>query len=132
MRGLQKPNIPALVNRFNREDGAVTFSVDSVKRQFQFFLNDSTIEIEMNLCGGDIVKFWCHLYKNEEDEYKELSSLALLLLSISPTSVLCERGFSIMNYVYRSVMTQENLNACLAIGMLSQSVQSFPFYSFLK
>ena len=76
MRNLQKPDLPALVNRFSQEDGAVTFSVDSVKRQF----NDSTVEMEMNLCGGDIVKFWCHLYKYEGDEYKELSSLALLLL----------------------------------------------------
>ena len=135
MRGLQKPDIPALVNRFNQENGAVTLFVHSVKRQFPSYLNDSTIEMEMNHCGGDIVKFWCHLYKNEEDEYKELSSLALLLLSISPTSVLCERGFSIMNYVkndYRLVMTQENLNACLAIGMSSHSMQSFPFHSFLK
>ena len=106
-----------------------------MKRQFNFFLNDSTVEMEMNLCGGDIVKFWCHLYKYEGDEYKELPSLTLLLLSISPTSVLCERGFLIMNYIkndYRSVMTQENLNACLAIGMSSHSVQSFPFHSFLK
>ena len=119
MRNLQKPDIPALVNRFSQDSGAVTFSVDTVKT-VSIFLNDSTVDIEMNLCGGDIVKFWCHLYKNEEDEYKELSSLALLLLSISPTSVLCERGFSTMNYIknnYRSVMVQDNLNACLAIGL---------------
>ena len=85
--------------------------------------------MEFNLCGGDIVKFWWHLCNNKGDEYKELSSLALLLLSIS-----CERGFSIMNYAkneYRSVLTQENLNACLAVCMCSLSVQTFPFHMFL-
>ena len=30
------------------------------------------------------------------EEYKELSSLALHLLVISPTSVICERGFSVI------------------------------------
>ena len=114
MHCLQTPDISALVQRFSQDDGPVTYSIGSVKRQFQFFTNDSTIDMEFNLCGGDVVKFWCHLYRNEGDEYKELSCLALLLSSISPTSVLCERGFSIMNYVkneYRSVLTQENLNA---------------------
>lgn len=129
-RCLQTPDIPALVQRFSHNNGPVSFSVEVVSRQFQFFKNDSTMDMEFNLCGGDIAKFWCHLYKNEEEEYRQLSSLALLLLSISPTSVLCERGFSIMNYVkneYRSVLTQENLNACLAISMCSHSVHTFPF-----
>ena len=92
MQCLQTPDIPALVQRFSKDNGPVTSSVESVKRQFQFFTNDSTMDMEFNLCGGDIVKFWCYLYNNEGDEYKELCSLALLLLSISPTSVLCERG----------------------------------------
>ena len=82
MRCLQTPDIPALVQRFSQDNGPVTFSIESVKRQFQFFTNDSTMDMEFILCGGDIVKFWCHLYNNEGDEYKELSSLALLLLSI--------------------------------------------------
>lgn len=72
------------------------------------------MDLKFNLCGGDIVKFWCHLYKNEGDEYRELSSLALLLLSIFPTSVLCERGMNYVKNEYRSVMT---LNACLSIIM---------------
>ena len=94
-----------------------------MKRQFQFFTNDPTMDMEFNLCNGGIAKFWCHLYKNEADEYKELSSLALLLLSISPTSVLCEKGF----HDCRS----DNLNACLAISMCSHSVNTFPFHKFL-
>ena len=82
----------------------------------------------------DPVVFWCQLY--EEGDYKEL---ALLLLSISPTSVLCERGFSTMracmNYVkneFRSLLTQENLNACMSLGMTSHSVHTFPFHTFFK
>ena len=92
MQCLQTPDIPALVQRFSQDNGPVTFSIESVKRQCQFFTNDSTMDKEFNFCGGDIVKFLYHLYSNEGDEYKELSSLALLLLSISPTSLLCERG----------------------------------------
>ena len=82
----------------------------------------------------DPVVFWCQLY--EEGDYKEL---ALLLLSISPTTVLCERGFSTMracmNYVkneFRSLLTQENLNACMSLGMTSHSVHTFPFHTFFK
>ena len=69
------------MNRFSQEDGEVTFSVDSVKRQFNFFLNDSTVEMEMILCGGDIVKFWCHLYKYEGDEYKAICTFFSCLTS---------------------------------------------------
>ena len=71
------------------------------------------------------VKFWCELF--DGDEYKELASLGLLLLSISPTSVICERGFSVMNYVknqYRSVLT----HACMVISMTNQTVTNFPFF----
>ena len=42
------------------------------------------------------------------EEYSELAKLALLLLSISPDSVACERGFSCMNFIkneYRSRLT---------------------------
>ena len=100
--------------------------------QFNLFKNDGTVEVQFNLCNEDTVKFWCELFNG--DEYEELASLSLLLLSISPTSVICERGFSVMNYVknqYRSVLTQDNLNACMAISMTNQTVTDFPFNSFL-
>ena len=91
--------------------------------QFNLFKNDGTVEVQFNLCNEDTVKFWCELFNG--DEYEELASLSLLLLSISPTSVICERGFSVMNYVknqYQSVLTQDNLNACMAISMTNHTV----------
>ena len=53
MRCLQTPDIPALVQRFSQDDGPVTFSIDSVKKQFQFITK--TPQLTWNLCGGDIV-----------------------------------------------------------------------------
>lgn len=90
------------------------------------YQNDSTLDFQYQLAQNDLVKFWSELHK----DYKELSSLALLLLIISPTSVICERGFSVMNYVkheFRSVLTQENFNACMALAMTEHTVDSFPF-----
>ena len=78
------------------------------------------------------MKFWCELYRG--DEYKELATVALLLLVISPTSVICERGFSIMNYIknkYRSTLTQQSLNASMAIAMTDYTVDTFPFRKLL-
>ena len=96
------------------------------------YKNDTTVDVEFNLHNEDTVKFWCLLF--DGDECKELASLGLLLLSISPTSVICERGFSVMNYVknqYRSVLSQENLNACMAISMTAQTVNNFSFNRYL-
>ena len=70
MRNMQQPDFSVLVCRYSRDEGLITFS----------------IKIQFNVLF-------------EGDEYKELASLAMLLLSISPTSVICERGFSVMNYV---------------------------------
>ena len=53
----------------------------------------------------------------------------------APTSVICERGFSVMNYVkneYRSRLTQENLNATVAIAMADYTVGTFPFQKLLS
>ena len=74
------------------------------------------------------MKFWCQLHSGRN--YKELSSLALILLAICPTSVLYERHLSIMNYIrdeYRSLLMHENLNACMAIAMTQHSVDTLPF-----
>ena len=79
------------------------------------------------------MKFWCQLYK--EEDYKELASLAFKLLVISPTSIIYERGFSVMNYVkneFRSLLTQTNLNACIAVAMTEETVETFPFLSLLN
>ena len=104
-----------------------------LKAQMRTYQNDSTLDFQYHLAENDLVKFWCELHKGEE--YKELSSLALLLLIISPTSVLCERGFSAMNHVkneFRTLLTQENLNACMAIAMTEHTLVSFPFSELLK
>ena len=89
---------------------------------------DTSLDFTYEVSNKDHVKFWCELY--EADKYKELATLAILLLSISPTSVICERRFSSMNYIkneFRSVMTQENLNACMAISLCKYKVDTFPF-----
>ena len=130
MKNMQQPDFLALMQRFSRDEGPITFSIDAIKMQYNVF---STVDVQFNLQNEDPVKFWCFLFE-EGDEYRELASLGLLLLSISPTSVICERGFSVMNYVknqYRSVLSQENLNACMAIAMTSHSITNFPFDGFL-
>ena len=132
LRNMQQPDFSALVDRFNHDEGPITFSIDTIRMQYSLFKNDGTLDVQFSLCKDDTVKFWCLLY--DGDEYRELASLALFLLSISPTSVICERGFSVMNYVknhYYSVLSQENLNACMAISMTSQTVRDFPFNQFL-
>ena len=73
------------------------------------YCNDSSLDFAYEVCSKDHVRFWCELY--EAEDYRALASLAIL---ISPTSVICECGFSSMNYIkneFRSVLTQENLNA---------------------
>lgn len=56
--------------------------------QFHMFENDSTPDLQNNLCDKYIVQFLCELYKG--NDYKQLTLLALLLLSITPTSVTYE------------------------------------------
>ena len=133
LRNLQQPDMQAMLNRFGQKSGPVAFPLDRVIMQFRLYQNDSSIDIQFSACNKDPLVFWCQLY--EEGDYKELASLALLLLSISPTSVLCKQGFSTMNYVkneFRSLLKQENLNACMPFGMTSHSVHNFPFHTFLK
>ena len=66
--------------------------------------------------------FWCDLFLYFP-EYKELSRLAILVLTIATvTWCECERGFSTMNFVkneLRTAMTNTTLNACMAVGMIS-------------
>ena len=121
-----------MVNKF----GLVQVSHDVLTSQYKLFPNDTTVDFQFELVSKDNVKFWCALQKG--DEYMELELLALLLmvisLVISPTSVLCERGFSVMNYVkseFRSVLTQQHLNACMGIAMTDFTIETFPFTDLL-
>ena len=128
VRQFQKADIPALVRRFSTDVEPFNFDASLISTQYLMYQNDSSLDIAYGVCRNDQVKFWCELYEGED--YKELASLAILLLSISPTSVICERGFSCMNYVkneYRSVLTSENLNACMSIALCSYTVDTFPF-----
>ena len=128
LRQLHKANIPALVDRFNSNHDPFNFDSSLIATQYSMYCYDTSLDFAYEVSNKDHVKFWCELY--ETDEYKELATLAILLLSISPTSVICERGFSSMNYIkneFRSVMTQENLNACMAISLCKYKVDTFPF-----
>ena len=128
VRQFQKANIPSLVERFNNSD-PFNFDESVLSTQYTMYRNDSSLDLSYELCQKDQVKFWCELY--EGDDYKELATLAILLLSISPTSVICERGFSSMNYIkneFRSVLSQENLNACMSIALCKHTASTFPFF----
>ena len=132
MRSLQRPDMSALSSKFYTGTNPFDFDSTVLNLQYRMYENDTTLDFQYSLCNKDHVKFWCELYLGEE--YRELASLALLLLVISPTSVLCERGFSIMNYVkneYRSVLTQENLNTSISIAMTRYTTDTFPFNQLL-
>ena len=128
VRHLHKADIASLVDRFNCNHDPFNFDRSVLATQYSMYCNDSSLDLAYEVCNKDPVKFWCGLYVS--DEYNQLASLAVLLLSISPTSVICERGFSCMNYIkneFRSVMTQDNLNACMAISLCKYNVDNFPF-----
>ena len=133
VRKLQEPDLLALSSKFKTDYDPFQFNHDVLAYQMKMYQNDSTIDFQYQLAENDLVKFWSELHK--EEDYKELSSLALLLLVISPTSVVCERGFSVMNYVkneFRAVLTQENLNACMSLAMTEHTIDSFPFSQLLS
>jgi hypothetical protein len=129
VRQFQKANIAALVDRFNTGVLPFNFDVSVIATQYAMYQNDSSLDLSYDVCQQDQVKFWCEQYEGED--YRELASLAILLLTIAPTSVICERGFSSMNYIkneFRSVLTQQNLNACMSIALCKYTVDTFPFY----
>ena len=122
-----------LTDKFNTGEAPFDFDCNVLSSQHRLYVNDTTLHFQYELCGEDYIKFWCKLYM--DDEFQQLARLALLLLTISPTSVICERGFSVMNYVkneFRSLLTQTNLNACMAIALTNYSVDTFPSMELLK
>jgi hypothetical protein len=73
--------------------------------------------------------FWSGMYKHSET-YKELAVVAILILSIFPTSVMCERSFSALHLImnkYRNQLTNDNLEATLRLALEERSVIEFPF-----
>ena len=117
-------DMQAIVDRFDNK----YFDYNAVERAYHSYRNDDLIDIlyedkyKLALSGdttGDLVGFWCDLYQNFP-EYKELSKLAILIMTITPNTCDCERGFSCMNYVkneLRTAMTETTLNACMAVGL---------------
>ena len=92
--------------------------------QYRLYTNDSILDFEYEEpISKDPVSFWCHLYNYEE--YRILSKLSLLILTICPDSCECERGFSITRHVKNELqtsMTEETLNACMTVAVESRSI----------
>ena len=97
LRQLHRANIPALVERFNTDTDPCDFDVSVISTQYTMYQNDSFLDFYYEPCQKNHVTFWCELY--ESDDYKDLVKWAILLLSVSPLSVICECGFSSMNYI---------------------------------
>ena len=90
IRQFQKASIPTLIDRFTNGTDSFSFDTSLISTQYTMNRNDASLDLSYKLCQKDQVKIWCEL--RESDDYKELATLAILLLSISPTSVICERG----------------------------------------
>ena len=72
------------------------FNIDKLQRQYKMYLFNGSLDfLFTDTCKQDITKFFLYLFKKEQ--FSELARL--VLLTVSPDSVACERGFSVMNYV---------------------------------
>ena len=123
-------NITAVIDRFNNGfmDGQL------VARQYGQYMHEDDVDFILQENDVNVVSFWCDLFLNYSG-CKELSKLSVLLLSLSPNTCDCERGFSVLNFVkneYRCKLTSENVNACIAVGMERRTVDDFPFVKFVK
>jgi hypothetical protein len=61
---------------------------------------------------------------------KELAVVAILILSIFRTTVMCQRSFSALHFIknkYRNKLTNDNLEATLRLALEERSVIEFPF-----
>ena len=105
-----------------------------VARQYGQYRHEDDVDFILQENDVNVVSFWCDLFLNYSG-CKELSKLSVLLLSLSPNTCDCERGFSVLNFVkneYRCKLTSENVNACIAVGMERRTVDDFPFVKFVK
>jgi hypothetical protein len=94
-----------------------------------FFDNSLDLLLE-DTCNKDITTFFLTLL--QEEEFSEFDRLALLVLTLSPDSVSCERGFSVMNYVeYHTALTDQTLNALMALALDHRAVSDFPYRNVL-
>ena len=72
LRRLQEPDLQALSTKFKTNYSPVQFDHNVLASQMRTYQNDCT---QYHLAGNCLIKFWCELHR---DDYKELSSLALL------------------------------------------------------
>jgi hypothetical protein len=73
--------------------------------------------------------FWSGMYKLSET-YRELAVVAILILSIFPTTVMCEKSFSTLHSInnkYRNELTNDKLEAALRLALEERSVIEFLF-----
>ena len=100
-RNFQKADIKQVLQMV---DSGSWFNVDKLERQYKSYLFDGSLDfLFTDTCDRDITRFFLTLVQQEE--FSELARLALLLLTVSPDSVACERGFSVMNYVKNEYRT---------------------------
>lgn len=135
-RKYQIVNIHSIVQRFDNN----YFDHDAIERGYHSYRNDDLLDYlfqekykSANEESDNYVGFWSDLHSNFP-EYKELSKLAILVLTIAPDTCKCERGFSTMNFVkneLRTAMTNATLNACMAVGLEQRHINEFPFSSIL-
>jgi hypothetical protein len=77
--------------------------------------------------------FFCQNY--EMEEFTEFGKFCLTLLTLSPTTVACERGFSTMNLiktVKRASLSEDNMNALMIVNMDKRDQISFPVREAMK
>ena len=132
-RKLHQCDTSMIIDKFSNDQG-IAFCKTTVHKQCRTYCHDTTLDFLFETtCDSNPVAFFVALH-NEED-YSELARLALLIFAISPDSVACERGFSTINFIknqYHTHLTQDKLNACMALAMDSRDVHNFPFYKLLQ
>ena len=60
----------------------------------------------------------------QKDGYPELANIAFSILIMSPDTVTCERGFSVLKHIKnkkRTLLTQEHLGCSLRMGLDGRS-----------
>ena len=110
-RKLRQCNIAAIIEKFDNGEN-IKFCETTITKQYRKYCYDRTLDFLYEVSSNrNPVSFFIKL--SGDEDYSELARIALLIYSLSPDSVACERGFSSMKYVknqYRTRLTQEKLH----------------------
>ena len=122
-------SISTVVERFNNG-----FEEMEVLRSYKLYRLDDSVNdlLKSDEVDGN-VKFWCKMEKRKK--FQPFARLCILLLAVQLNTCDLERGFSVMNMVkneYRTRLTQENLNAAVAIAMEEGATSEMCFTRCLK